>query len=223
MKNRRLQVLFWVLALLPALAAAVLYRFLPEQIPMHWSLGGEVEYSGKGEFLIMTLLSPALAALLFFLPRIDPRKRNYVKFQSYYDGFCIFMMLFLLVVDAIVVSESFFPGRISVGRVITVLVAILFLFLGNIMPKIKPNFYMGFKTPWTLSNSDVWMRTHRLGGLLFFVSGLVMLPLCFVLGESAMFITLMVLIGVSAILPIVMSLIWYLKLPEEQRERSSRM
>ena len=223
MKNRRLQVLFWVLALLPALAAAVLYRFLPEQIPMHWSLGGEVEYSGKGEFLIMALLSPALAALLFFLPRIDPRKRNYVKFQSYYDGFCVFMMLFLLVVDAIVVSESFFPGRISVGRVITVLVAILFLFLGNIMPKIKPNFYMGFKTPWTLSNSDVWMRTHRLGGLLFFVSGLVMLPLCFVLSESAMFITLMVLIGLSAILPTVMSLIWYLQLPEEQRERSSRM
>ncbi len=68
------------------------------------------------------------------------------------------MLLFLMLVNGIVLSESLYPGRISVGRVITSGVGILFVFLGNIMPKIKNNFFMGLRNPWTLSDPDVWNR-----------------------------------------------------------------
>ena len=72
----------------------------------------------------------------------------------------------------IALVEAFRPGTVSMGRVVSALVGLLFLFLGNLMGKVKPNFFMGIRNPWTLSDPDVWNRTHRLGGGLFFLAGL---------------------------------------------------
>ena len=145
------------------------------------------------------------------------RKKNYTKFSKYYDYFCMFMMVFLLLVNLIVVSESFFPGRISVGIVIQLLVGVLFLFLGNMMPKFKSNFFVGVKNPWTLSNTDVWNRTHRLSGILMFVMGLVIILTCFWLPPSLSFWLLMGMILLVVLIPTIMSYVWYQKLPEDQR------
>ena len=68
-------------------------------------------------------------------------------------------------------SESFFPGHISVGKIVTLAIGVLFMFIGNIMPKIKSNFYLGIKTPWTLSDEEIWLRTHRFAGKTMFAAG----------------------------------------------------
>ena len=159
-----------------------------------------------------------LAGLFIYLPKIDPRKKNYAKFSKYYDYFCMFMMVFLLIANLVVVSESFFPGRISVGIVIQMLVGVLFLFLGNMMPKFKSNFFVGIKNPWTLSNTDVWNRTHRLSGILMFGMGIVTILTCFWLPPSLSFWLMMGMVLLLVLVPTIMSYIWYRKLPEEKRD-----
>ena len=109
MKKNRSKRIIWILAVLSPVLGAAAYPFLPEQVPMHWGLDGTVSYEGKGTFIFMALLPLLLAALLIYLPKMDPRKKNYTKFSKYYDYFCMFMMVFLLLVNLIVVSESFFP------------------------------------------------------------------------------------------------------------------
>ncbi|MCI5526932.1 MAG: SdpI family protein [Oscillospiraceae bacterium] len=218
MKNKHSKIIIWILAALSPILCAVTYPFLPQQVPMHWDINGTVSYEGKETFIFMAVLPLLLAGLFIYLPKIDPRKKNYAKFSKYYDYFCMFMMVFLLIANLVVVSESFFPGRISVGIVIQMLVGVLFLFLGNMMPKFKSNFFVGIKNPWTLSNTDVWNRTHRLSGILMFGMGIVTILTCFWLPPSLSFWLMMGMVLLLVLVPTIMSYIWYRKLPEEKRD-----
>ena len=216
MANKRLLIIICVLALIPVIATALLYGSLPEQIPTHWNIDGSVTYSGKSTIWMTAGLSPLIALLLIVMPKIDPRKRNYEKFRGYYDAFIVVIMLFLMIINGIILSESFWPGRISVGRVITSGVGILFVFLGNIMPKIKNNFFMGLRTPWTLSDPDVWNRANRLGGKLFFWFGLAIAVSGLLLPETVTFVVLMVCVVAVSAIPGVMSYVWYRKKQKEE-------
>ncbi len=212
MKNKYKTTAIWVLAALSPILCAIAFPFLPDQIPMHWAIDGSVTHQGKGTLFFLALLSPLLAAMFFALPKIDPKKDNYARFSKYYSLFGIFLMSFLLIANLIVLSESFFPGRISVGMVVQILVGALFLFLGNIMPKVKSNFFMGVKNPWTLSNTDIWNRTHRLAGFLMFIMGLIIILTCFWLPPA---FSMWLIVGMGtllAVLPTVLSYIWYRKL-----------
>jgi uncharacterized membrane protein len=187
----------------------LLYGSLPAHIPTHWNIGGSVTYSGKSSILIIAGPSPVMAVLLRVMPKIDPRKENYAKFQGYYDGFIVVLLLFLLMMDGVILSESFWPGRISVGKVVTIALGILFVFLGNLLPKVKNNFFMGLRTPWTLSDPDVWNRAHRLGGKLFFWLGLVIILCGLLLPEVAAFVAIMIGVLIVSAVPAIMSYVWY--------------
>lgn len=218
MKNKRGTAAIWILAILPLALYAAAFPFLPDRIPMHWDVDGSVSYQGKGSLFWMAALSPLLAAMLFALPKIDPKKNNYRRFLKYYSFFGIFLMAFLLICDLIVLSESFFPGRISVGTAVQALVGVLLLFLGNMMPKIKSNFFMGLKNPWTLSNPDVWNRAHRLSGALLFATGLVILLTCFWLPPAFSFWLTGGMAVLTVLVPTVFSYIWYQKLTKQPLE-----
>ena len=200
----------WLLALLPFLLVAAVYSRLPDQVPMHWGFDGEINrYGSKNELWLMAALGPLFALLFQFLPRLDPRKRNYEKFQKYYDAFGVVITAFVTVMMGIALVETFHPGTVSMGRVISALVGLLFLFLGNLMGKVKPNFFMGIRNPWTLSNPDVWNRTHRLGGGLFFLAGLAAVVSAPLLPEQVTFWVLMAGVLAAALIPTVMSYVWY--------------
>ena len=200
----------WLLALLPFILVAAFYARLPDQIPMHWGFDGEIDrYGGKNELWLMAALGPLFALLFQFLPRLDPRKRNYEKFQKYYDAFGVVITAFVAVMMGIALVEAFHPGTVSMGRVISALVGLLFLFLGNLMGKVKPNFFMGIRNPWTLSDPDVWNRTHRLGGGLFFLAGLAAAVSAPLLPEQVTFWVLMAGVLAAALIPTVMSYVWY--------------
>jgi len=219
MKNKTYRITAYLLAIVPAFIMLFLYPQLPDQIPTNWGIDGTVTYGGKGTIWALVFLSLALLLMFDLLPKIDPRKKNYEKFSKYYDGFCIFMMLFLMLMEGIIVSESFWPGRISVSKIVILLVGILFLFMGNMMPKVKSNFYMGIKTPWTLSDADVWNKTHRLGGILMFVTGAVVIIAGFLLPDVITFYVLMSLVIVVTLIPTIMSYIWYRNLQKEENDR----
>lgn len=204
-------ILIGVLSLLPLVLTAWFYPRLPATIPMHWNIDGTVRYDPKYTLWMMAALSPVLAILFPVMAKIDPRRRNYEKFGGAYQGFMVVMQLFLLTMNGIVISEALNPGRISVSTVVTVGVGLLFVFIGNIMPKVKSNFYMGARTPWTLSDPDVWFKTNRLSGYLFFVSGIIICVCPFILTEKMTFVIMMIITFIVALIPSIMSYFWYRK------------
>jgi len=198
------------IALLSAAVTVVFYGRLPAEIPVHWNLDGTVNYGARSMLWLLGGLPIVLWCLFVLLPKIDPRRENYGKFRGVYDAFNAVMMLFFLGITCVTISESLYPGRISVAAVITAGCGLLFAFIGNMMPKFKSNFFVGIKTPWTLSSSEVWNRTHRFAGYLWFAGGIVIVPLAVLLpSENLLFGLFMAIILVMAFLPMVMSYVWY--------------
>ncbi len=201
---------YWAMALLPLALVALFYARLPARIPMNWDLNGGVRYDAKWQLWIVAAMSPLCAALFRVLPRIDPKKTSYTKFAAPYRAFQWFMMVFFAVIVGMVLLESLRPGTVDVGVTVTLLMALLFIALGNMMPKFRRNFFCGIKTPWTLSSDRVWTRTHRLGGRLLFAAGALMLP-SVLLPAVPRFAAMMLLIAAATLIPMIMSYVWYRK------------
>lgn len=155
------------------LVAAMTWSMVPDRIPVHWNFEGEVDrYGGRFEALLLVpLMTLAIYALLLFLPRIDPGHGNYSTFARTYAVIRCSIVAFMCVVyGAIQLSALGHP--VSINAVIPFAVGVLFVFLGNVMGKIRPNWFVGIRTPWTLSSKASWNKTHRLGGRLFILMGL---------------------------------------------------
>ena len=184
MKNKKAIFIMWFLALLPLVMVALCWPHLPEQVPTHWSTSGVVTYSSPAMLWLLAGASPLLALLFQFLPRFDPKRENYEKFQGRYDFFGPLVPLILLLAMAVTLCETFYPGRIDVGTVICLAVGVILAVAGNMMGKIKTNWFMGIRTPWALNDPDVWNKSQRLGGRVFFLSGLALILLTFLASEA---------------------------------------
>lgn len=153
-------------------ASAAVYPNLPQRIPTHWNSSGEVDrWMGRpwGAFLLPLILVAQLG-LFNVLPLVDPRGANYTKFKGTYDTLIITLMIFMLGVHLLILAAALGVG-IPITRIVPAGMGILFIVLGNLMPRMRPNWFVGIKTPWTLSSDRVWDRTHRFGGRLFVVVG----------------------------------------------------
>lgn len=167
--NRR--TLFLLLAFW--LGCALLYPKLPAQVPIHWNIHGEVDgYAHKAvAAFILPLLPLFIYVLMTVTAKIDPQQKNYEKFtNSYYK---IRMALVLLMVGIVLLTELAALGYpINIDLVIRILMPILFIFLGYQMGKIRHNYFIGIRTPWTLANEQVWVKTHRFGSKLMVAGGI---------------------------------------------------
>lgn len=163
----------WVVLIGGFVAGALLYPSLPERVPIHWNAAGEVDGYGSrlmGAFGLPTL-NLGIYALLLFLPLIDPKRANYARFAGFYHGFRVLMVVFLGLMHVVALYAGL--GRsVDMGLVTTLGVSLLFLYLGNSLGRVRHNYFMGIKTPWTLANEEVWRRTHRVGGRLFVLMAL---------------------------------------------------
>lgn len=210
MKSKKAIVTMWCLSLLPFLLVALCWSRLPEMVPTHWGLNGQINgWSPRIALWGLCAIAPALSLGIQFLPRLDPKKENYEKFQGRYDFFGPLVPLILLVCVVITLSESLWPGRINVGRTIGVLVGLLFIVTGNLMGKVKSNWFMGFRTPWALSDPDVWNKTQRMGGWVLFLAGLAGLILSLLAPEKIFFAVFFVLLFGGIILTYFMSWKWF--------------
>jgi len=156
-------------------AAALLYRRLPDPVPVHWDAHGHVNgYMPKPwGALVMPLVTLGVSLLLLVLPRLSPRGFRVDRFQATFDliqtsivGFLFFATLLVLLAGA--------GFGVSVARAVPLGVGVLLVVLGNVLGKVTKNFFVGIRTPWTLASDEVWLRTHRLGGRVFVVAGLVL-------------------------------------------------
>jgi uncharacterized membrane protein len=152
----------------------VVYPTAPDRIASHWNAAGEVDgYLSKfwGLFLIPFIMT-GFVALLAVLPRIDPYKESYDKFRNYYEGFILLFVLFMLAIQIQIILWS--TGyQISPNLTFPILIGILFIYLGFLLDRAEQNWFVGIRTPWTMSSKSVWKKTHELGGKLFKIAGVI--------------------------------------------------
>ena len=204
-----------VLAVLVALFAGVVYGRLPAEVPVHWNVAGEVDGwmpRFPGAFL-MPLGVLVLWVLALGLPRIDPRREEYERFGETYWLLMNLIMLFVAALGVMTLGAALGWG-VDVGRVVTAGVGVLFVALGNFLPRVRPNWWMGVRTPWTLSSERVWARTQRLAGWLFVAAGLAVLLATPLPGEPRM----VVLLGGVAVAALVPTIYSYLAWRREQQQ-----
>jgi len=173
------------------IASAVAWPQAPDQIPVHWGITGEVDrYGGKLEGLfLLPVLTVGLYLLLFFLPRIDPKRANYEKFADVYRIIRTLLVVFMAALHGIVIAMTF-GSTIDVGMSVMVMVGLLLAVLGNYFGKLKPTWFVGIRTPWTLTSELSWIKTHRLGGKFFVGFGL-LLALAGIVGQEWLFLVVM--------------------------------
>lgn len=164
--------LAWLFVVGAFAVVAAFYDRMPDRVPTHWNARGEIDgYMSKpwGP-LVGPLAGLGLVALLSVLPRVSPEKFTMERFRRAWAVIVTALAAFLFAVTlAVTLVGAGIP--VDVPRVIGASIGVLFLVLGNFMGKLTPNFFAGIRTPWTLSNEEVWLRTHRLGGKLFFAAG----------------------------------------------------
>lgn len=150
------------------------YPQMPEKMASHWNARGQVDgYMSKfwGLFLMPFVLI-GLALLFTTIPRIDPLKANIKKFRKYYDEFIILFFIFMLSIhfQAILWNIGI---KISPNVTAPIGFGILFFFIGILCENAKRNWFIGIKNPWTLSSERVWEKTHKIGGKLFKIAGVI--------------------------------------------------
>lgn len=174
--NLRTEIIPILLIIISIVASFYFYSVLPDQVATHWNFEGQVDdYSSKavGAFLLPGIM--ILMYLMFLgLPYIDPKRKRYGEFANVYHIFKGILIGFMFIIY-LATSFANLGYNIDIGVVIPALVGILFIIMGNYMGKIKHNWFMGIRTPWTLSSENVWNKTHRVGGWLFILLGIIML------------------------------------------------
>ncbi|MBB5356546.1 putative membrane protein [Anoxybacillus mongoliensis] len=202
---------YWVVVILilcSYVLSFIAIPYLPNEVAIHWNVAGEPDgFMNKWwGALLLPLLLTGMTFLLIYLPKIDPRKENYEKFKNVYRIFLHVLVIFF--VSLHVVTLAYNIGiSVQVDVVVPLGVGLLFIVLGNYMPKIKPNYFFGIRTPWTLENEVVWQKTHRVGGKVFVIMGVLITLTIFV--ESVWrFILLLIIVFSGTIYMFVQSYIF---------------
>lgn len=173
MKSRAFAIALSALLLALFLGTAAVYPRLPDPMVSHWNFAGQPDgtMSRFWAAWLIPLLTLGLSALLLLLPRIDPWGKNYQAFAGAYRGLVLALAAFLSAVQAFSLAWNLgYP--LPLQRVMPLTVAALFLYIAYLLPQARPNWFVGIRTPWTLTNSRVWERTHRAGAQAFVVMAL---------------------------------------------------
>ena len=203
--------LILLIVLLPFIYLGYIWNSLPESVPIHWDGNGEIDgYGSKYSLILIPLLLPLLTyLLLLYIPKIDPKGKINAMGKKY-DSIKFILVLFMSFI-ALFILYSSKSQTITNPNMLFILIGMLFTFLGNYMKTLKPNYFIGIKTPWTLENEEVWKSTHKLGGKLWFVGGLLIILLSLILDKNLNQILFITITGILVIIPIIYSYIEFKK------------
>ncbi len=192
----------WLLIAAMFVLAAATWGSAPDRIPMHWSIGGQVDrWGGKFEGLLgIPLLTVAIYVLMLVLPHLDPGRTNYDAFAGPYVTLRLGILVLLAALYVLIILWVR-DVRASIEVWVPLLVGALFMVVGNVLGKVRPNWFVGIRTPWTLSSKLAWDRTHRAGGWLFILMGVLMMLCAALRAEWALWT--MIVVGVVGLLGLV--------------------
>ena len=198
--------------------AAYLYPSLPEQIPTHWNFEGEVDdYTPKPwGVLIMPLTAVFIFLIMKLIPIISPKGFRTDQFTGVVNIFTVTLVGFMSVVALLVLLAA--SGRdVHMNEMIFAGIGVLFIVLGNYLGKVRKNFFIGIRTPWTLASDEVWSRTHRLGGWIFVLIGFFMFLNAFFRFPERWLIGIIVFV---ALVPVLYSYVLYRKVEGFEEENA---
>ena len=205
-KNLKILIITSVVILLPILAGVILWHQLPDQLPIHWNAVGDVDgWAPKavGVFAMPVFLL-AIHWLCVVFTVMDPKSKNH-------QGKILQLMFWILPVTSVLIYSITFATAIGhavrVEVIMPLVMGLLFVIIGNYMPKCKQSYTIGIKIPWTLNSEENWNKTHRFAGWLWFVGGLGMMATGFIGGFVAFFAIAFLMV----IVPMIYSYILYRK------------
>jgi uncharacterized membrane protein len=204
----------FLLWLLPLIYLAMVYSTLPQIVPLHFGMDGKPDsYGSRSKFILVVLLMMVVAAiaylLLKYLPRIDPKRK--VRYsQSTFQQMSFVLLLFITVMNMSIIYAVTHEG-FQMNKLLFPLCGLLFTYLGNIMHSIKPNYFVGIRTPWTLENEDNWRKTHQLGGKIWLTGGLLITLITLLLPAKGSLIFFAIALSIMALIPVIYSYLYFKK------------
>jgi len=201
-----------IIFLILIVVAMIYYPKIPNTIPIHWNASGQADgFGGRNSIFIIPIIFFVILVLFFILPLMEVFRDNMMKIYNYYYAFKITFSIFFAVLFLVTLFSTL-GYAINVSRVVIAMIGLLFIALGIILPKLKRNFMFGIRTGWTLSSDAVWDKTHKIGGILFAVLGIVVIILLFVLKLETLFWVFLALIILISLFLVFYSYYLYEKL-----------
>lgn len=204
MSTNTTSIIVLTLIAIAVIAGALLWNQLPEQMASHWNTNDQVDgYMPKfwGVFL-MPLVTLGMLALFIVLPNMDPLKANIAQFRGAFNLFIVLIVAFMLYIHGLTLAWSLGYQGFKMSAAMLPFLGILFIFIGYLLRQAKRNFFIGIRTPWTLSSDMVWDKTHQLGSILFMVSGALAFVGSFLGGMMAFWLLFVPLMGSTLFLVI---------------------
>ena len=202
MSTRTTLIITLILIAAQAVFSIAVYNQLPVQMASHWGVNDQVNgFISRfwGAFLV-PLLSLVMLGLFLLIPGIDPHKANIAQFRGAFNLFIVLMTAFLTYVQGLTIAWNLGYTGFQMSAALLPALGLLFIFAGYMLAKAKRNFFIGIRTPWTLSSDTVWDKTHALGSKLFIASGIIALFGGFFGGTIAMLLLLIPLLGSAVFL-----------------------
>ena len=192
------------LIVLAFIVGGFLYPDLPEKIPSHWNIKGEVDAWSSKNFAVFfyPCITLGIYLLMTFIPLIDPLRRNYPKFYIPYFWFRTVFVLFFVLLYFYTLWAAL-GTKLNINYFIIPAFSILFIVIGIFLPKVRKNYFVGIRTPWTIHSEEVWDKTHQLAGKFFIAGGIMALLSLFLPKYSVLFFV--VAIFLAAFIPVIYS------------------
>ena len=173
MTTKNTSIIALVMIALALVAGALLWNQLPDQMASHWNVNDEVDGTMPKIWgvLLMPLITLGMFVLFLIVPGIDPLKANIAKFRESFNLFIVLIIAFMLYIHGLTLAWSLGFTNFKMSAAMLPFMGVLFIAIGFMLRKAKRNFFIGIRTPWTLSSDSVWEKTHQLGSILFMASG----------------------------------------------------
>jgi len=208
MKTNAFSIIVLIILIIPIIYLGFVFNSLPPQVATHFSINGEPDdYSSKETlvFLVTFLLATAIGVYLLLtnIQRIDPKR---AAGQSKESMMKIGLAIVILISGiAIVIINSAINNAISLGKFMLPALGLFFAYLGNLMYSVKPNYFVGIRTPWTLEDEDTWRKTHQVAGKLWFAGGILITLITLIVAPEAGTIAMISIISIMTLIPVVYS------------------
>ncbi|MBR2808916.1 MAG: SdpI family protein [Erysipelotrichaceae bacterium] len=215
MKQYKNQIILSVaIILLPMLVGLMMYSKLPEQIPMHFNTNGEVDnFANKNvAIFVMPLIMVAIQAICLFATLNDPKKKN---ISDKVIGLIIWIVPLVSLITFFLSVGKAMGLDLNVNTVVMLMLGMIFIVAGNYLPKSRNNYTVGIRTPWTLSDDEIWNKTHRMAGKLYVAIGLLAIALSFI-NRPNLLIAFEFILITMAFVPVIYSYILFKKKQKDQ-------
>lgn len=206
------ELILWLFLIIPYVYLFKIWSQLPDIVPTHFNLAGEADGWSSKQFLIFLpgSLGIGMYFLMLVLPQIDPKHNLSLEDNKYY-GIRFMMAVFFSILTTYILYTSL-AGKISNYSILFGFIGGLFAVLGNYFRDMKPNYYIGIRTPWTLEDERVWYNTHKLGSKVWIIGGLALLLGSMLINNNErVFILFIVTLMIIVFIPIIYSYIDFKK------------